>query len=66
MTQAALAGGHCRVGFENNITTADGRPLRDNADQVGRLARVLNRWGSPWHRRPKCARCSGMKPYKAG
>jgi uncharacterized protein (DUF849 family) len=45
VTQAALAGGHCRVGFENNMTTANGAPLRDNADQVGRLAGVLRELG---------------------
>ncbi|QID17054.1 3-keto-5-aminohexanoate cleavage protein [Nitrogeniibacter mangrovi] len=45
VTQAALAGGHCRVGFENNMTAADGRPLRDNADQVTRLAEVLGALG---------------------
>ncbi len=47
VTQAALAGGHCRVGFENNVTTAAGAPLRDNADQVGRLAGVLTELGLP-------------------
>ena len=44
-TQAALAGGHCRVGFENNVVTAAGAPLRDNADQIGRLAGVLGELG---------------------
>jgi len=47
VTQAALAGGHCRVGFENNMTTASGEPLRDNADQVSRLAGVLTELGLP-------------------
>ncbi|WP_230971015.1 BKACE family enzyme [Nitrogeniibacter aestuarii] len=45
VTQAALAGGHCRVGFENNLTDAHGMPLKDNADQVGRLAGVLDTLG---------------------
>ncbi|MCB1889118.1 MAG: 3-keto-5-aminohexanoate cleavage protein [Rhodocyclaceae bacterium] len=45
--QAALAGGHCRVGFENNLMRADGRPLADNAEQVGRLARMLGEIGYP-------------------
>ena len=44
-TQAALAGGHCRVGFENNVLTAAGAPLRDNAEQIGRLAGVLGELG---------------------
>jgi len=47
VTQAALAGGHCRVGFENNVITASGEPLRDNADQVSRLAGVLTELGIP-------------------
>ncbi|AVZ79953.1 class III aminotransferase [Zoogloeaceae bacteirum Par-f-2] len=43
--QAALAGGHCRVGFENNLTAADGTPLANNAEQVGRLAGILGQLG---------------------
>lgn len=43
--QAALAGGHCRVGFENNIVSASGKPLADNAEQVGRLSEVLQTLG---------------------
>ena len=45
VVQAALAGGHCRVGFENNLLRADGTPLRDNAEQVVRLKRVLDDLG---------------------
>ena len=45
VVQAALAGGHCRVGFENNLVAADGTPLADNAEQVGRLARILGELG---------------------
>ncbi|MCP5311148.1 BKACE family enzyme [Cognatazoarcus halotolerans] len=66
VTQAALAGGHCRVGFENNLTTADGRPLRDNADQVGRLARLLNELGFGLASAAEVREVFGMKPYKAG
>ena len=47
VVQAALAGGHCRVGFENNLVAADGTPLSGNAEQVGRLARILNELGMP-------------------
>jgi len=43
--QAALAGGHCRVGFENNLVSAGGQPLADNAEQVARLAGVLGTLG---------------------
>ncbi len=46
VVQAAIAGGHCRVGFENNIVAADGTPLESNAQQVGRLARVLTDLGT--------------------
>lgn len=66
VTQAALAGGHCRVGFENNLTTADGRPLRDNAEQVGRLARLLNELGFGLASSAEVREVFGMKPYKAG
>ena len=45
VVQAALAGGHCRVGFENNLTAADGTPLAGNAEQVGRLAGILGQLG---------------------
>lgn len=41
VVQAALAGGHCRVGFENNLVAADGAPLADNAEQVARLRGIL-------------------------
>lgn len=34
---AIRRGGHVRIGFENNLLTASGRPLRDNADGVRRL-----------------------------
>lgn len=45
VVQAALAGGHCRVGFENNLVRADGAPLADNAEQVARLRGVLAELG---------------------
>lgn len=45
VVQAALAGGHCRVGFENNLTRADGRPLAGNDEQVALLRRVLDDLG---------------------
>lgn len=45
VVQAALAGGHCRVGFENNVVAVDGTPLASNAEQVGRLARILRELG---------------------
>jgi len=45
VVQAALAGGHCRVGFENNLVAADGSPLAGNAEQVGRLRDILRDLG---------------------
>lgn len=45
VVQGALAGGHCRVGFENNLYSADGARLADNAEQVGRLRHVLGELG---------------------
>jgi uncharacterized protein (DUF849 family) len=47
VVQAALAGGHCRVGFENNLLAPDGTPLADNAEQVARLAGILAALGMP-------------------
>lgn len=35
---AAAFGGHVRVGFENNLLLADGRPAADNADLVRQTA----------------------------
>lgn len=43
--QAALAGGHCRVGFENNLVSAQGTPLANNAAQVKSLSVVLGELG---------------------
>lgn len=43
LLEAARRGGDLRVGFENNLTRADGTPLRDNADSVARLVGQLER-----------------------
>ena len=43
--EAITHGGHCRVGFENNLLMTDGRPARDNAEMVratADLVRQLN------------------------
>lgn len=46
---AALAlGGHARVGFENSLERLDGSPLKDNAEQVGRVALIAQGLGRPW------------------
>lgn len=47
VTTAALLGGHCRVGFENNLLSAEGKRLGDNAEQVAALAKVLHGLGLP-------------------
>ncbi|NVK31489.1 MAG: 3-keto-5-aminohexanoate cleavage protein [Gammaproteobacteria bacterium] len=41
LTMAANAGAHCRVGFENNLKTANGGLAADNAAQVASLAASL-------------------------
>jgi len=42
---AALLGGHCRVGFENNLYSPHGHQLADNAEQVARLGGILEALG---------------------
>lgn len=37
MTVALEQGGHARLGFENNLLLADGRPARDNAELVSQF-----------------------------
>jgi len=43
LLEAARQGADLRVGFENNMTDAEGTPLRDNADSVARLVDQLER-----------------------
>lgn len=38
-------GGHVRVGFENAIVDAEGRPARDNAERVAMVAAIARRLG---------------------
>lgn len=38
-------GGHVRVGFENAIVDADGRPARDNAERVALVAALADKYG---------------------
>jgi uncharacterized protein (DUF849 family) len=42
---AATLGGHIRVGFENNLQHPDGSQATSNADNVERIARVLEELG---------------------
>ena len=41
MDSAVLLGGHCRVGFENNLCLASGDTAPSNAAQVSQLARSI-------------------------
>jgi 3-keto-5-aminohexanoate cleavage enzyme len=66
VVQAAIAGGHCRVGFENNIVAADGTPLKSNAEQVGRLARVLTDLGMVPASPDEARRCFGLGATRSG
>ncbi|GAB6053705.1 3-keto-5-aminohexanoate cleavage protein [Magnetospira thiophila] len=42
---AAILGGHVRVGFENNLLSAQGEPLTSNADQVRSVRQILEAMG---------------------
>ena len=41
MKEAIKHGGHCRVGFENNLELANGRLAKDNAELVQTTARLV-------------------------
>lgn len=45
MERTIAAGGHVRVGFENAIADAEGRPARDNAERVALVAAIARRLG---------------------
>lgn len=47
LERAIALGGHARVGFENAITDAEGRPARDNAQRVALVAEIAARVGRP-------------------
>jgi uncharacterized protein (DUF849 family) len=40
-TVAAVMGGHVRVGLEDNLWIAPGRLATSNAEQVGKIRRIL-------------------------
>lgn len=42
LVAAAALGGHCRIGFENNILNADGQRASSNADRVSALVSTLS------------------------
>ncbi|MCC5968717.1 MAG: 3-keto-5-aminohexanoate cleavage protein [Pararhodobacter sp.] len=45
LDRAISLGGHVRVGFENAIVDANGRPARDNAERVALVAGLAKRHG---------------------
>jgi uncharacterized protein (DUF849 family) len=45
VTQAALMGGHVRVGLEDSLFIERGRPAASNAEQVSKIARILAEMG---------------------
>ncbi len=45
MVQAAQSGGHCRVGFENNLQLPDGSRAPDNATLVGLTSEIARSAG---------------------
>jgi len=59
---AALAGGHCRVGFENNLERRAGEPLPDNHTQVAHLAALLGELDRPLATPAHVRQRFGLKP----
>ena len=45
LTQAALMGGHVRVGLEDSLFIERGRLAKSNADQVRKIVRILHEMG---------------------
>ncbi|HSM88788.1 MAG TPA: 3-keto-5-aminohexanoate cleavage protein, partial [Desulfobacterales bacterium] len=45
-TQSVLLGGHCRVGLEDNLFLEKGQLAKSNAEQVGKMARIIRELGS--------------------
>ena len=45
ITQAALMGGHVRVGLEDSLLIARGQLARSNAEQVSKIVRILREMG---------------------
>lgn len=62
VVHAALLGGHCRVGFENNLVAADGSPLTDNAEQVARLAGILRQFALALATPDEARHMLGLRP----
>lgn len=65
LERSIALGGHARVGFENAITDAQGRPARDNAERVALVAELAARHGRPPADVSRCAALLGMKQVGA-
>ena len=44
-TQAAMIGGHIRVGLEDSLFISRGKLARDNAEQVVKIRRIIEELG---------------------
>jgi uncharacterized protein (DUF849 family) len=64
-TAAALAGGHVRVGFENNLHEPDGRVAPDNAALVRQVADRMRACGLAIADVNEARRLLGMQPLAA-
>jgi len=62
VTAAALAGGHVRVGFENNLHEPDGRVAPDNAALVRRAVNRIRACGLALADVHEARRLLGMQP----
>jgi uncharacterized protein (DUF849 family) len=58
---ALAAGGHLRVGMEDTITFAKGRPVRDNAELVQRAAQLATLAQRPPISGPEAAALLGVR-----
>lgn len=61
LTTAAALGGHCRIGFENNLLNSDGSVAANNAERVKELRRALT-----YTQRPPASRQEVMRVLGAG
>ncbi len=59
LAAAAEQGGHCRIGFENNLHMADGRLAESNAERIGELRAALGGLGRPTADRAETLRVLG-------
>lgn len=63
LTQAALLGGHVRVGLEDSLSIARGQLAASNAEQVEKIVRILAEMG---HQPATPAEARGMLDLKGG